>query len=218
MKINNMKPEERKYAYKLSQQISMQTGLIGYLRADMDSNGEEFFSSWTDFRENLKTQKFRDEFESVINSLREDKGVLSNRTTLSKYCFSHSESSFGNEREYGIRVDTEQYAYLMRLNPNKGEYNLYCYCYVKEWLDSHIEAAKKGIRFIDSSYNELFKIEDGEKITVTSSWGEVNEYPCMYIDEYHTEVGNQLYHICQFAELMEKNGAKYAPCNSPEKH
>lgn len=28
---------------------------------------------------------------------------------------------------------------------------------------------------------------------------------------YHTEVGSNLYHICEFAERMQKNGATYEP-------
>lgn len=42
----------------------------------------------------------------------------------------------------------------MRLNPNRGEYNLYCYCYQREWLDNHLQKAEKGIRFkvINLSY------------------------------------------------------------------
>ena len=31
------------------------------------------------------------------------------------------------------------------------------------------------------------------------------------IDEYHTEVGSNLYHICEFAERMERNGHAYEP-------
>jgi len=213
--IQIMKPEEQAYTYSQSQQISMQTGCIGHLRADMDSGGEGFFSSWNDFRKDLKTQEFKDELDTVINELREDGNLLCNRTALSKYCYSHPESSFGNEREFGIRVNTEKYAYMMRLNPNKGEYQLYCYCYRKDWLDSHIEQAQRGIRFIDSSYNELFKIKDGEQITVTSSWGDKHDYTCRYIDDYHTEVGNNLYHICEFAERMEQGGCTYAPMEPP---
>ena len=121
----------------------------------------------------------------------------------------------GNEREYGVRVNTDSYAYMMRLNPHKGEYNLYCYCYRKDWLDQHLEKASNGIRFIDSSYRELFKIPDGGKIVVTTAWGEKNEYTCRYIDDYHTEVGNNLYHICEFAERMEKNNATYEPKEKP---
>ena len=46
MILRPMTAAEQMYSYSQSQQISMQTGLIGYLRADMDSNGKGFFSSW----------------------------------------------------------------------------------------------------------------------------------------------------------------------------
>ena len=210
---------ERSYTYSQSQQISMQTGFIGYLRADMDSNGEGFFSTWNDFRKDLKTQAFKDEFDEVINGFRNEGYFLHNRAALSKYCNSHPEASFGkdslgNEREYGVRINTDQYAYLMRLNPHKGEYNLYCYCYVREWLDRHLKQAERGIRFITPHYKEKFRIPDGDKIRITSSWGEKNDRICRYIDEYHLEVGNNLYHICELAELMERNGAEITPLRS----
>lgn len=82
---------------------------------------------------------------------------------------------------------------------------------MKEWLDRHIGNAEKGIRFIDSNYKELFRIPDGGKIVIHYAWGEKMERSCRFIDEYHTEIGNDLYHICQFAELMERNGHTYEP-------
>lgn len=206
MNFRVLLPNERNCTYLQSQQISMQTGCIGHLRADMDSSGEGFFSSWNDFRKDLKTQEFKDEFDNVINSLREKGNILSNRNALSKYCFSTPDSSFGNDREYGVRVDTEQYAYLMRLNPYKGEYNLYCYCYRKDWLDSHLEKAEKGVRFITPHYKEIFRIPDGDKVRITTVDSEKLDRTCRYIDEYHVEVGNNLYHICEFAERMEQAG------------
>lgn len=218
----NLRPlsaAERNYTYSQSQQISMQTGCIGHLRADMDSNGEGFFSSWDDFRVDLKTQEFKDELDSVINELREKGNILSNRSALSKYCYSHPDASFGkdllgHEREFGVRVDTDKFAYMMRLNPNKGEYNLYCYCYVREWLDHHLKQAERGIRFIDPHYKELFRIPDGDKIMITLSDGEKLLRPCRYIDEAHVEVGSNLYHICEFAERMERAGNTVIPFRS----
>ena len=56
---------EDKYTFRQSTQISMQTGLIGPLRADMDTDGNGFFSSWFDFREELKTDEFKAEFDEV---------------------------------------------------------------------------------------------------------------------------------------------------------
>ena len=215
MEIKTMLPGERKYTYRQSQQISMQTSLIGYLRADFGSSGKEFFSSWNDFRKDLKTDEFKTEFDDVINSLRENNGVLSGRGAMLKYCYDTPGSSFENDRnEYGVRVDTEKYSYLMRLNPNRGEYNLYCYCYEKKWLDRHISQAEKGIRFIDPHYKELFRIPDGDKIRITLNDGEQLDRECRYIDEYHLEVGNNLYHICEFAERMEQAGNTVIPLRS----
>lgn len=207
--------KEDKYTFSNSMQISMQCGLIGHLRADMDSDGNGFFSSWEDFRKELKTDEFKDEFDKVINSLREEGDILYNRKSLAKYCYSSPQAKMNNEHDYyGVRVDTQKYAYLCRLNPNKGEYNLYCYCYIKDWLDKHIRSAEKGIRFITPEYKEKFRISDGEKIRITFSDGEVKDRVCRYIDDSHVEVGDDLYHICEFAERMEQCGATFIPLRS----
>lgn len=207
--------KEDKYTFSNSMQISMQCGLIGHLRADMDSDGNGFFSSWEDYRKELKTDEFKDEFDKVINSLREEGDILYNRKALAKYCYSSPQAKMNNEQDYyGVRVDTEKYAYLCRLNPNKGEYNLYCYCYIKDWLDKHIRSAEKGIRFITPEYKEKFRISDGEKIRITFSDGEVKDRVCRYIDDSHVEVGDDIYHICEFAERMEQCGATFIPLRS----
>lgn len=207
--------KEDKYTFSNSMQISMQCGLIGHLRADMDSDGNGFFSSWEDYRKELQTDEFKDEFDKVINSLREEGDILYSRKALAKYCYSSPQAKMNNEHDYyGVRVDTEKYAYLCRLNPNNGEYNLYCYCYIKDWLDKHIRSAEKGIRFITPEYKEKFRISDGEKIRITFSDGEVKDRVCRYIDDSHVEVGDDLYHICEFAERMEQCGATFIPLRS----
>lgn len=216
MTVRPMTRAEQMYCYTQSQQIRSQTGNIGYLRADMDTTGKGFFSSWNGFRDDLKTQEFKDEFDAVINALRTEDGpesFLKDRTTMGKYCLSHIDGRI-NDREFGFRVDTDGYSYMMRLNPNRGEYNLYCYCYRKDWLDYHLQDAERGIRFIDSSYKELFRIPDGGKIRITYPDGDRREETCRYIDPYHLEVGfgsMNLFHICEFAERMEGNGAKIEP-------
>lgn len=69
---------------------------------------------------------------------------------------------------------------------------------------------KDDIRFINSSYDEQFRLPNGGKIQV--------EYPdrtfsakCEYIDDYHTYVGSEVYHICQFAEVLERGGGVCRP-------
>ena len=74
---------------------------------------------------------------------------------------------------------------------------------------------KKEIRFIDSHYNELFRIKDGESITVKFSDGSMSDRKCTYIDDYHTKIGYNVFHICEFAELMERGGSTYRPKDTP---
>ena len=69
---------------------------------------------------------------------------------------------------------------------------------------------KDDIRFINSGYEEQFRIPDGGTIEV--------EYPdrtfsakCEYIDDYHTYIGSEVYHICQFAEVLERGGGVCRP-------
>ena len=211
-----MQLEEARYSYRNSQQISSQTGLIGYLRADMGTNGNEFWSTWNDYRKDLKTDDFKSEFDDVINSFREKGQFLSDRQTLSRFCDDSQNAlefgeRYGAGRDYGVRVNTQDYAYLMRLNPHKGEYNLYCYCYRKDWLDHHLERARRGIRFINPHYKELFRIPDGDHIRITYPDGSHKDRTCRYIDDSHVEVDNNLYHICEFAEIMESNGNTVVP-------
>ncbi|MBQ9899437.1 MAG: hypothetical protein IJM44_08320 [Ruminococcus sp.] len=224
--IRAMTEAEDKYTFSQSSQIASQTGLIGYLRADMDTDGNGFFSSWNDARSDLKTDEFKRELDEVINALREEGDILHDRTALAGYCYSHPQSKMDprySSDSYGVRVDTDSYAYLLRLNPNKGAYNLYCYCYRRDWLDRHMERARKGIRFIDPQYNELFRIPDGDRVKIINDVGDSFERTARYVDEYHVELGgslcNTIYHICELAERMEKNGCTVIPLRSslPEK-
>ena len=80
-----------------------------------------------------------------------------------------------------------------------------------------MDANNKTIQFIDSDYKELFRIPDGASIKITFPPDDVRGFvvrECKYIDDYHFSIlgnGSDDYHICQFAEMMEKIGAKYEP-------
>ena len=307
MSISIMLPEEKKYTYTQSKQLIAQTGCIGHLRADL-GGGKDFYSSWDDHREDLKTPEFKRELDEVINTLRfgpmyvdkhncivqdhdklryddgtleevftledgskgicitspdylknhpnaEEKytpliassslhglrkldhaeiyglddrearqntafcgAILSSRDLLRTFCYNNAAASFGNHREWGIRVNAKQYSYLMRLNPHQGEYSLYCYCYRRDWLEQHIEQARRGIRFITPHYKEKFRIPDGDQIRITYSDGDIRDRTARYIDDYHVEIGGglgrNLYHICELAEALEQSGGTVIPLRS----
>ena len=217
MMIYPMTEAEQMYCYSQSSQIRSQTGNVGYLRADMDTNGKGFFSSWNGFRNDLNTPEFKQNFDNVINTLRFDEDspcFLKDRDTLTKYCYSHPEAQMADGNSFGIRVNTADYTYMMRLNPNRGEYNLYCYCYLREYLDPHMKEAERGIRFVDSHYNTRFVLPDGGKIRITYRDGEHEEKVCRYIDSTHLEVGSgplNQFHIRELAGHVEDIGARIDP-------
>ena len=216
MEIRVLTQAEQKYTYSQSTQLIGQTGCIGYLRGDFGSSGSGFHTEWNDYRAQWNTEEFKAGLDKVVNQLREGKGLLHSRRDMAATVKGSPDSTFMGEggTVYGFRVDTVQHAFLFRCNPTKGDYDFYCYGYVKKWLDQHMKNAEKGISFINSEYKELFRIPDGGKSIVTNALGERRERSCRFIDEYHTEIGegwDNLYHICQFAERMEKIGATYEP-------
>lgn len=215
--INPLTIEERKYTYAQSIQIRCQTGSIGHLRGDFGS-GEQFYTTWDEHNDRLETPEFSSELDNVINRLRSNAcGLLKSRRSMMDFARNNPESSFKGAytTEYGFRVDTEKYSFLLRCNPTRGDYNFYCFCYQRKWLNDHIDRARRDIRFIDSGYKELFRLPDGGQITVTSADGEKRDFTCRYIDEAHLEVGYNLYHICEFAERMEQSGNTYQPKEMP---
>lgn len=222
MEIRVATPAERLYSYSQSTQIENQTGCIGHLRGDMGSDGKHFYTSWEDHRSDLNTQAFKAEFDKVVNALRFDKkyeGLFKGRSSLAAYCHSHPTSGFDPDgQEFGFRVDTAQYSYLMRLNPNPGAYNIYIYCYLREYLDRHMRQAEKGIRFITTDYKERFRIADGDRVRIIQPDGQHTDMVCRYIDETHMEVGTgswaNLLHICQFSEQMESCLSRVIPLRS----
>lgn len=214
--VRPMTQAEKLYCYTQSQELISKTGCIGHLRADMGTFGEGFFSSWDDHRTDLNTQEFKDQINPVIDALRLDDaydGILKSRNALAAYCKKFHESIIDEDgHAYGFRADTEKYTYMLRLNPHKGEYNLYCYCYLKEWLDNHMKRAESGIRFTDNRFHNKFVAADGSKVRYILSNSDVRDMVVRYIDDHHFEAnaewGKTIYHISEFADAYAKHCCK----------
>ena len=224
LKITAMTPGERLYAYSQSNQIAGQTGCIGYLRGDF-GGGQEFYISWFDHRREYKTDAFRAEFDEVVNTLRAEGGLFSGQRGMEAFCRQHPQAGFQGNccTEYGFRVQTPQHTYLLRCNLHAGDYNFYLYAYVARFLEQHMEKAKRGIRFVMPGYKELFRIPDGDRIRIFTGGGETRDRTCRFIDDTHFETSggyaSALYHICEFAERLERSHGSVIPLRSslPEK-
>jgi hypothetical protein len=76
---------------------------------------------------------------------------------------------------------------------------------------------KQKIRFIDTRYKTLFSIEDGGEVEIENKGtGQMESFVCRYLDEYHARIGEQVYHIYEFALIMERYLRKYRPVRKQE--
>ena len=133
-------PDERGFSYT-QPDLLQATGCIGHLRADMGNTGTQFFSTWNDHQADLNTREFKTEFDQFINALRnnpEYNGAITSRAAMFAFCYAHPEAGLDNGREFVFRADTDKHSYMLRLNPNRGEYNAYVYAYQKEQFDRYL--------------------------------------------------------------------------------
>ncbi len=222
-----MKENEMRYCFIQNQQINMITGRIGYLHSDFDNDGESFNSTWFNEIESRNTPEFQETLNSVIELLQNDpqyRGIIRNVEDMKLLCSTRPNSRFPRDLHsngYGFRVDTDKYAFLLCCNIFPDHYNFSVTAYQREAFDRHIKNAEKGIRFINSQYKTLFNIDDGDTIQITLDNGESHTRICRYVDDYHFQTVNGLdekyinmFHICQFAELMERNGNTIIPLRS----
>ena len=212
LNIKDMLPRERDYAYTQPYQLMAHTACITMMKGSFGNDGNTFYPKFEDQIKKYRTKDFEQDFDAVLEELR-NVGILNSMKSLQEYCYDNPDGRFNGNftREYGYRIDTDKYTYLLRCIPQEGDEAVYCYAYVTEHLNKHIENASKGIRFITSDYTDLFRIPDGGDIIITHVDGEKIKAYCRFFDEYHTQIGKNLYHICEFAERMEACGATYEP-------
>lgn len=145
MELRPATEAERVFSYTLEKENGADAECIGHLRGDFGSGGESFHSTWFDTHTEQKTPAFREEFDAVVNNLRFHvafDGILMSRESARKYGYAHPDSIMeGNyTTEFAFRVDTKERAYILRVNPNKGDYNFYMYAYEKKLLEPRVQA------------------------------------------------------------------------------
>ena len=79
------------------------------------------------------------------------------------------------------------------------------------WDDPTIP--RDEVRLINSHYDDLYRIPDGGVIQVDYPDGRSFTARVEHLDDYHFDMGGlgNVFHICQFAEVMERNHADFYP-------
>ena len=79
------------------------------------------------------------------------------------------------------------------------------------WDDPTIP--RDDVRLINSHYDDLYRVPNHGVIQVDSSDGSSYTARVEHLDDYHFDLGEygNVYHICQFGEMMERNGSTAYP-------
>jgi hypothetical protein len=185
---------------------SLETGCIGHFRADFGKSGDEFWNTWTDHNAGLKSQNFKDEFDTLINTLRGG-GILESRAAMSKHCANNPQAGIlgGSIGSFGFRVKTDDHVYYLRCNPSPNEYNLYCYAYERGRLEKCFPALTDTQTQADELKDKLVKaaeyiIETSARETTTGN------YVIESIDIPPDIISLELFseHIQTIAEIMRE--------------
>ena len=115
-------------------------GCIGHVRGDFGS-GTQFHTTFWNHCDELKTQEFKSELDTVVNQLRTTGELLNNLSAMSVYCDIQPKAKLSswNDCTYGYKVETDKYSYYIRCCTVRGEYNFYIYCYCREYLMQFLE-------------------------------------------------------------------------------
>ena len=137
--MRSITKDEKSATFQMKREAAEAVGNIGYMKADIDIDGEGFYKDWYGLSEESNNQSFKDKFNEILSSLRVDGNMLESKGALAHFCYKDKPYKFKDRNEYGVRVDAGDYSFLMRLNPNKGERDLFCNCFEKEKLDKYLE-------------------------------------------------------------------------------
>lgn len=137
--------EEKPLVYSKYYLVPEPTNCIGHLRGYLDNQGN-LPTTWFDHDANLKTPWFHEQFNALFYWLH--KGILKDRKSLVSFINGYGNALPLTDDDFfppvGIKVITDQFSYYIRLRPDRGDYNVYIYCYTNtvERPDPNLEIVK----------------------------------------------------------------------------
>jgi len=126
--------DEKDLFYLMEGEAAEQHGFLGYLRGDYGRDGREFWTTWFDGQESLKTDEFRDEFKELIDYLRDASlDPVEGPDVFQFHCLQNMRRRV-TDTEVRFKIVTGGYSYYFRCKPGPGEYNMYCMCFDNRFL------------------------------------------------------------------------------------
>ena len=135
---------EKDLFYGMEGEAAEQHGFVGYLRGDYGRDGREFHTDWFDSQPDLKTDVFRDEFDGIINYLREASlSPVEGPDVFKFHCLQNMRRRV-MDTEVRFKIVTDDFSYYFRCQPGPENYNLYAMAYDNRFLLPTLERPNKA--------------------------------------------------------------------------
>ena len=156
---------DEKLFFLMEGETAERHGYIGYLRMDFGKSGREFWTTWFNGQPLLNTPEYKNEFDSVINSLRDDgePPVFSGRTALERFSNSNPGKDLG-DRGKGYIIKTPDYSYYFRCRPSPHDYDVYCFVYDNRFLMTIAQDTMAEVDKIRQKINNRKQCHDRHRI------------------------------------------------------
>lgn len=133
-KLEQVLPGQVRLLFALDKEDTFEKHKIGHVRGDFGRSGNQFFSTWFPCHEELKTQRFKDELQQVVDELRSDLEfpLLKNRNAMRNVCMGNLQNRVPggwHPDTFGFKIRTEHYWYFIKCYYGLGDYNFYINCF-----------------------------------------------------------------------------------------
>ena len=196
--------DERKYTFRSCTDIEVRSGFIGQMIIDMSSTFSKANKTWYPFNKRLETNDFQSDFNSILSVIGMN---FSDKDKLRVYFNTHYSLTFsdGTNNYAGIKISTNKYCYLIRINPSGNTKSISAFCYLQDRLKNHMRNATKGIHFVNKDNEELVTISDGGSIVIHPC-SMHTPIVCRYIDPFTCRIGSKIWNLRDFADYLMKKG------------
>lgn len=202
--------------------LNEKTGCIGYLTANLNASAPVFESSWHDRTPRLNTPEFTDDFNDMMDTLRQ--GILKSSAELRAYCAAHPDSLLHDnpsaDTRHGFRINTGRYSYWMICSFLSTDCRLWVNAFSFLSLDRYMREARNGIPILDLQGHERFRMPDGGKLKAVSPNGRSSFWTIRYLDAEQTVLFDEqrqssIHAVQELPEWAAKNGLHLLPLDPP---
>lgn len=122
---------ESDYFYSVSNGVIEQR-CIGHLRMDFGDGNEFHTTWWPHTAHECNNASFKEALDGLVNQLR--RNLFKSRASMYKYLSKNPGALLESKdpRAYGYCVHTDKHSFYIRCTPERGNYNGYIYCYLRE--------------------------------------------------------------------------------------